>query len=44
MLDLARVLEIEPGGYVVSAWPLLEPSSVWGTQIRSALMNLLICR
>jgi hypothetical protein len=44
VLDLPRVLEIEPGGHVVSAWPLVEPSSVWGTQIRSALMNSLICR
>ena len=26
MLDLARVLEIEPDGYVVSAWALLTPS------------------
>jgi hypothetical protein len=26
VLDLARVLEIEPNGYVVSAWALLSPS------------------
>lgn len=26
VLDLARVLEIEPGGYVVSAWSLLHPN------------------
>lgn len=26
VLDLARVLEIEPDGYVVSAWALLTPS------------------
>ena len=26
VLDLARVLDIEPGGYVVSAWSLLHPN------------------
>lgn len=26
VLDLARVLEVEPGGYVVSAWSLLSPN------------------
>lgn len=37
VLDLARVLEIEPNGYVVSAWALLSPNrshSVWRLLLR----------
>ncbi len=37
VLDLARVLEIEPNGYVVSAWALLSPNRshpVWRLLLR----------